>query len=58
MAVVFHVVRLKIQFRRSIMEVLVEAYSEKVSENLICECGCYDHCSCDTDSCLCDGYSR
>lgn len=36
------------------MTLLVEAESNMHNyEN--CECGCYDHCSCDTESCMCDG---
>lgn len=35
------------------MEILVSC--DNNSENMNCECGCYDHCGCDTESCMCDG---
>ncbi len=35
------------------MIVLVEA--DNLYEGASCQCGCYDHCSCDTESCMCDG---
>lgn len=34
------------------MELVMESSYSVSEEN--CECGCYDHCLCDTETCLCD----
>ena len=42
--------------RWAIVEVIVKANYTVTEE--YCECGCYDYCPCDTDTCLCDNNTQ